>query len=319
MKKRKTRTAPKQFDNNNTSNNKDNNELKKKQKFNIFTIYIPNEILAIIFQYISQIKTFQKLSLVNKNFYNLIYSTEFNCWKFIKFNLDIAIKYNSLLQNLTEFPNLQSLTVADYGIDEIVKDLNLNTLQHFKLKEVNGYATYGYCEYVNIFDLIKICYLNFKNLKSLIIEPNVYFLKFDEMLKYLMKFNNLQNFECSIILTKNFKRIYLNNYLNNLQKFKKINLFLKCNTMAFAKVVKNLFNNCKVKHIYFTETTYYKKIDKILNILFNDKEKEKKRLERINKDFSEIEIDEDVEEADEEEDSEDDSDGSGNEIIGESE
>lgn len=53
---------------------------------------IPDEVLALIFKYISDVSSFSNLMYVNKRFHRVLFSVEMNCFEYIDFEFTDALK-----------------------------------------------------------------------------------------------------------------------------------------------------------------------------------------------------------------------------------
>ena len=63
-------------------------KIKKQTQYYspTFNHLIPNEVLALIFQYISDLKSFARLMLVNRQFHQVLFAPELECFKFVLFS-----------------------------------------------------------------------------------------------------------------------------------------------------------------------------------------------------------------------------------------
>nr|CAG4718400.1 unnamed protein product [Naegleria fowleri] len=248
---------------------------------------IPDEVLALIFKYISDVSSFSNLMYVNKRFHRVLFSVEMNCFEYIDFeftdalkmpnfdlvrsciinafdevddeaddnddnNIDdevnntdiIAVPTNqttnpttlntktlfpfqklrkvqfdelddcSILPVLTkklnkaeiehicynnylckellkvfveEFPNLKTLEVADYSDSEKISSSS-DSVTTFKLNEIDGYATYGYSEPSNVFNLLKDQLMHsLPNLQYIEFQPAVYHVDITQLFWLLTK------------------------------------------------------------------------------------------------------------------------------------
>lgn len=88
---------------------------------------------------------------------------------------------------MEEFPNLKTLEVADYSDSEKISSSS-DSVTTFKLNEVDGYATYGYSEPSNVFNLLKDQLMHsLPNLQYIEFQPAVYHVDITQLFWLLTK------------------------------------------------------------------------------------------------------------------------------------